>query len=69
LQGAGIFFSGLSGGMQTDSTGKFSARLPKGRYTVTIRSLGYKVETFNVDLIQMFQNLYSFLLVWVNWQR
>jgi CarboxypepD_reg-like domain/TonB-dependent Receptor Plug Domain len=52
LQGAGIFFSGLSGGTQTDSSGKFSARLPKGRYTVTVRSLGYKVETFNVDLIQ-----------------
>ncbi len=52
LQGAGVFFSGLSGGTQTDSSGKFSARLPKGRYTVTVRSLGYKVETFNVDLIQ-----------------
>ena len=31
LQGAGVFFSGLSGGMQTDSAGRFSARLPKGR--------------------------------------
>ena len=52
LQGAGVFFSGLTGGTQTDSVGSFSARLPKGRYTVTVRSLGYKVETFNVDLSQ-----------------
>lgn len=52
LPDVGIFFSGLSGGTQTDSAGKYSARLPKGRYTVTVRSLGYKVETFNVDLIQ-----------------
>ena len=50
LQGAGVFFSGLTGGTQTDSVGSFSARLPKGRYTVTVRSLGYKVETFNVTL-------------------
>lgn len=52
LQDVGIFFSGLSGGTQTDSAGKYSVKLPKGRYTVTVRSLGYKVETFNVDLIQ-----------------
>ncbi len=52
LQGAGLFFSGLSGGTKTDSLGNFSIRLPKSTYTVTIRSLGYKVETFSVNLNQ-----------------
>ncbi len=52
LHGAGVFFSGLSSGTQTDSSGHYKVSLLKGNYTVTVRMLGYKVETFSIDLNQ-----------------
>lgn len=52
IPGAGVFFSGITRGALTDSSGKFSIYLPKSGYIVTIRALGYKVETFNINLNQ-----------------
>lgn len=52
LPEASIFFSGLSGGILTDSLGKFSIRLPARGYTITVRSLGYRPESFNINLNQ-----------------
>ena len=52
LPQAGVFFSGLSGGVVTDSLGKFRIRLPAGGYTITIRTLGYRPEAVSVNLNQ-----------------
>ena len=52
LPGVGVFFSGITRGVMTDSSGKYTVNLPKGGYTITVRMLGYKVETFNINLNQ-----------------
>ncbi|CAH0996928.1 hypothetical protein EMA8858_03063 [Emticicia aquatica] len=52
LPQASVFFSGLSGGILTDSLGKFSVRLPARGYTITVRSLGYRPESFTINLNQ-----------------
>ena len=52
IPGVGVFFSGISRGALTDSSGKFSIYLPKSGYVVTVRALGYKIESFNINLNQ-----------------
>ncbi|MHA8100439.1 TonB-dependent receptor [Aquirufa nivalisilvae] len=50
IEGASIFFSGLSIGARTDSSGYFSVSLPARSYGAVFRSLGYKYKTAKIDL-------------------
>lgn len=52
IPGVGVFFSGITRGTLSDSSGKFSIYLPKSGYVITVRALGYRVETFNINLNQ-----------------
>lgn len=50
IEGASIFFSGLTIGARTDSSGHFSLSLPSRSYGAVFRSLGYKYKTAKIDL-------------------
>lgn len=52
IPGVGVFFSGITRGALTDSSGKFIIYLPKSGYVVTVRALGYRIESFNINLNQ-----------------
>ena len=55
IEGASIFFSGLSIGARTDSSGHFSLTLPARSYGAVFRSLGYKYKTAKIDLKENIQ--------------
>ncbi|MHA8057872.1 TonB-dependent receptor [Aquirufa nivalisilvae] len=55
IEGASIFFSGLSIGARTDSSGYFSVSLPARSYGAVFRSLGYKYKTAKIDLKENIQ--------------
>ncbi|MCZ2478897.1 TonB-dependent receptor [Aquirufa nivalisilvae] len=55
IEGASIFFSGLSIGARTDSSGHFSLSLPARSYGAVFRSLGYKYKTAKIDLKENIQ--------------
>lgn len=50
LHGASVFIDRPNGTLQTDSSGLFSIRLPKGKFPVKISMVGYNTTTFLVDL-------------------
>jgi CarboxypepD_reg-like domain/TonB-dependent Receptor Plug Domain len=47
---ASILFTGLSGGVVTDSAGKFLINLPQGYYSLIVKSIGYRSETIPINL-------------------
>lgn len=49
---ANIFFTGLSGGLVTDTAGKFLLNLPKGYYNVVVKSLGFQPQNISINLTE-----------------
>lgn len=52
LENASILFSGMTIGVQTDSSGYFGLYLPPKAYQITIRMLGYRIKTDRIVLDQ-----------------
>src|SRR6218665_2285055 len=52
LENASILFSGMTIGVQTDSSGYFGLYLPPKTYQITVRMLGYKIKTDRIVLDQ-----------------
>ncbi|BDD06108.1 TonB-dependent receptor [Aureibacter tunicatorum] len=50
LIGSTVYISELTKGIMTDHEGKFSFSIPKGKYTLEIKSIGYETKRINILL-------------------